>query len=107
MEILDIVDEQGIPTGETVERSVAHSTGVRHRTSHVWLFRRREGRVEVLLQKEAKIKIHTLAVMISPAPDISLQGWILFLRLYENWKKSWVKGFKGRIYILRAATFSV
>lgn len=56
MEILDIVDEQGIPTGETVERSVAHSTGVRHRTSHVWLFRRREGRVEVLLQKRSKDK---------------------------------------------------
>ena len=35
MEILDIVDENGNPTGETVERTVAHKTGVRHRTSHV------------------------------------------------------------------------
>ena len=41
MELLDVVDENGIPTGETVERSIAHAKGVRHRTSHVWLLRRR------------------------------------------------------------------
>ena len=29
MEILDVVDENGNPTGETVERTVAHKTGVR------------------------------------------------------------------------------
>lgn len=27
MEIFDIVDEKGIPTGETVERSIAHAEG--------------------------------------------------------------------------------
>ena len=36
-EIIDIVDENGIPTGETVAREVAHEQGIRHRTSHVWL----------------------------------------------------------------------
>ena len=35
MEILDVVDETGAPTGETVERTEAHREGVRHRTSHV------------------------------------------------------------------------
>ena len=25
MELLDVVDENGIPTGETVERSIAHA----------------------------------------------------------------------------------
>ena len=35
MEILDVVDETGTPTGETVERAEAHREGVRHRTSHV------------------------------------------------------------------------
>ena len=33
MEYIDIVDEQGIPTGETIERSIAHSKGIRH----IWI----------------------------------------------------------------------
>lgn len=55
-EILDIVDENGEPTGETVERKIAHRDGIRHRTSHVWLARTRNGRVEILLQKRAENK---------------------------------------------------
>lgn len=31
-EYLDIVDENGIPTGETVERETTHAKGFRHRT---------------------------------------------------------------------------
>ena len=56
MEFLDVVDENGIPTGETVERSIAHAKGIRHRTSHVWLLRRRSEGVEVLLQKRSDNK---------------------------------------------------
>ena len=56
MEFLDVVDENGIPTGETVERSIAHANGIRHRTSHVWLLRRRPEGVEVLLQKRSDDK---------------------------------------------------
>ena len=56
MELLDVVDENGIPTGETVERSIAHAKGIRHRTSHVWLLRRRSEGVEVLLQKRSDNK---------------------------------------------------
>ena len=56
MELFDIVDENGIPTGETIERTVAHKTGVRHRTSHVWIVRRKNNRVEILLQKRCKHK---------------------------------------------------
>ena len=56
MELIDIVDENGIPTGETIDRTVAHRTGVRHRTTHIWIVRRREGKVEILLQKRAKYK---------------------------------------------------
>lgn len=52
-EWLDIVDEKGIPTGETVERTVAHREGIRHRSSHVWLFRLKENRVQILLQKRS------------------------------------------------------
>lgn len=56
MEFLDVVDENGMPTGETVERSAAHANGIRHRTSHVWLLRRRSEGVEVLLQKRSDNK---------------------------------------------------
>lgn len=52
-EWLDIVDEQGIPTGKLVERTIAHREGIRHRSSHVWLFRIRKNRVQILLQKRS------------------------------------------------------
>lgn len=56
LELFDVVDEDGEPTGETVERTLAHSQGIRHRTSHVWLLRKRQGRVEILLQKRSRNK---------------------------------------------------
>lgn len=56
LEMFDIVDEKGDPTGETIERTLAHSQGIRHRTSHVWLLRKRQGRVEILLQKRSADK---------------------------------------------------
>lgn len=40
MELLDVVDEYGCPTGQKIERSIAHSEGIRHRTAHVWIVRR-------------------------------------------------------------------
>ena len=56
MEILDVVDETGAPTGETVERTEAHREGVRHRTAHVWIARNRNGRIQLLLQKRCMQK---------------------------------------------------
>lgn len=56
MEIFDIVDENGIPTGEKVERKDAHRNGVCHRTAHVWISREWNGRRQVLLQKRANNK---------------------------------------------------
>lgn len=52
-EILDIVDKNGCPTGEVVDREYAHLNGVWHRTSHVWLVREKDGAVQILLQKRA------------------------------------------------------
>ena len=52
-EILDVVDEYGNPTGETVEREYAHSHGIRHRTAHLWLFRMHNGQTQILLQKRS------------------------------------------------------
>ena len=42
-EMLDLVNEQGDPIGRAVPRSEAHRLGLRHRTSHVWLVRRKNG----------------------------------------------------------------
>ena len=53
MELLDIVDETGKPTGIIIEREEAHRRGIRHRTSHVWLLRIHNGKTQVLLQKRS------------------------------------------------------
>jgi len=56
MEILDIVDEKGNPTGETVDRKIAHEKGILHRTSHVWILRKKQKKVQILLQKRSDNK---------------------------------------------------
>ena len=56
METLDIVDEQGNPTGKTIDRTIAHGQGILHRTAHVWLFRKVNDNVQILLQKRSKMK---------------------------------------------------
>ncbi len=56
MEYLDIVDDCGIPTGETISREDAHRSGIRHRTSHVWLLRIHNRKLQVLLQKRSPDK---------------------------------------------------
>ena len=56
MEILDIVDKSGNPTGQTVEREKAHEKGIMHRTSHVWLLRKKHGKIQILLQKRCETK---------------------------------------------------
>lgn len=56
LELLDLVDENGVPTGEVKERELVHRDGDRHRISHVWLFRQRNGRWQVLLQKRSEQK---------------------------------------------------
>ena len=56
MEWLDVVDEEGRPTGQVVSREEAHREGIRHRTSHVWIVRKKGGRLQVLLQKRSENK---------------------------------------------------
>ena len=53
MEYFDIVDEYGVPTGETVSRETAHREGIRHRTAHVWIVRKTDSGCFVLLQKRS------------------------------------------------------
>ncbi len=53
MEYLDIVNEQGYPTGQRIERSIAHAEGILHRTAHIWVIRKVNDRNQVLLQKRS------------------------------------------------------
>ena len=50
------MDEKGCPTGEIVEREHAHTHGIRHRTAHLWLVRKKDGAIQLLLQKRAAHK---------------------------------------------------
>ena len=56
MEILDLVDNNGSPTGVTASREEAHRLGLQHRTSHVWLVRKQNGELQLLLQKRSRDK---------------------------------------------------
>lgn len=56
MEIFDITDDNGFPTGETVSRSDAHDNGIPHRTAHIWIVRKEVDKYQVLLQKRSAEK---------------------------------------------------
>jgi isopentenyldiphosphate isomerase len=56
MEFFDVCDGRGEPTGAVVSRDAAHREGIRHRTAHVWVVRRVDGRWQVLLQKRSENK---------------------------------------------------
>ncbi len=53
MEYLDIVDENGLPTGNIISRNAAHREGILHRTAHVWIIQKRESGYDILLQKRS------------------------------------------------------
>ena len=55
-EYLDIVDEEGNPTGKTIDRELAHKDGILHRTAHVWVVRKGTDGYEILLQKRSMEK---------------------------------------------------
>lgn len=55
-EYLDIVGEDGEPTGMCEERSRVHAQGDLHRTSHVWIVREKQGELQILVQKRSQNK---------------------------------------------------
>ena len=56
MEFFDVVDDLGNPTGVTVDRERALAEGIPHRTAHVWIVRRKNDKVQILLQKRCENK---------------------------------------------------
>lgn len=65
-----MVNEYGEPTGETIDRETAHLEGIRHRTSHLWLLRKKSGKTEILLQKRSQNKSFPGCYDISSAGHI-------------------------------------
>ncbi len=56
MEVIDICDEKGFPTGSTIDRDIAHRDGILHRTAHVWVVRENPNGYDILLQKRSMEK---------------------------------------------------
>lgn len=55
-EYFDIVDENNIPAGEKKLRSEAHTQGFWHRTVHIYLFRKKEERIDFLVHLRSSTK---------------------------------------------------
>ncbi len=53
IEYIDIVDDQGKPTGEVISKDEAHRLGKWHLTAHVWIY---NSKGEILFQKRALVK---------------------------------------------------
>lgn len=77
MEILDIVDGYGNPTGKTIEREKAHEEGIMHRTSHVWLVRKNREKSRCCFKKGQRTRNHSRAVTMFQVLATYLQEWIL------------------------------
>lgn len=57
LELLQVLDEDGHPTGILRDRVLCHQMGSPHATVHIWVARPgKEGRIEVLLQKRSRNK---------------------------------------------------
>ena len=52
-EMLDVVDENGVPTGAVKPRALIHRDGDRHRTVHIWIV---NGQGDILFQKRSAAK---------------------------------------------------
>jgi|SRR5690606_37915793 len=52
-EFVDILDEQGRPTGESCSKTLAHRKGLLHPTVHIWLY---NNKGEVLIQQRGRNK---------------------------------------------------
>ena len=70
LEILDICDEFGNPTGKVEDREIIHQEGLLHRTAHVWLLRKKNNQIEILLQKRSDAKDSSVSYTHLTLPTI-------------------------------------
>jgi len=67
-ETIDIVDKNGLPTGETALKSVIHTKGYLHNTAHIWFYTN-DGKI-LLAQRAASKSIYPLLWDVSVAGHI-------------------------------------
>lgn len=67
-ELIDIVDNKGIPTGKSALKSEIHAKGYYHNTAHVWFFTR--DRHILLAQRAASKAIYPLLWDVSVAGHV-------------------------------------
>ena len=81
LELLDLLDENGEPSGQVRERTLVHLNGDWHRTSHVWVVRRR-GMADMtcFYRSGAARRTPSGAATISPAPGISRRDRTIWSR---------------------------
>ena len=79
MEYIDVIDELGSVTGEIVTRDQAHQKGLFHRASHMWIFRKKNGKYQVLLQERS-----ATSEVFPSCFDISSAGHVLAGENYEQ-----------------------
>ena len=77
-ELFDVCDENGCPTGEVVERSVAHRDWIPHRTAHVWITRIFNGKQQALFTQNMNCR--------SMAPCSGTMSMSRFLYMTRLWK---------------------
>ena len=56
MELLTVLDENGIPTGQGIARTEAHRNGILHGAVHIFIYREHQGVPEALLQRRSPNK---------------------------------------------------
>tara|TARA_R110000868_G_scaffold122557_2_gene324926 strand:- start:329 stop:877 length:549 start_codon:yes stop_codon:yes gene_type:complete len=67
-ELIDVLSDKGIKTGETVLKSVAHKSGIFHQTVHIWFYTKNH---QILVQQRGKDK-ETFPLLF----DVSVAGHI-------------------------------
>lgn len=67
-ELIDIVDRNGNPTGESALKSEIHTNGHYHNTAHIWFY---NGKADILLAQRAKTK--TICPLLW---DVSVAGHV-------------------------------
>tara|TARA_R110000868_G_scaffold1250_1_gene9668 strand:- start:502 stop:1059 length:558 start_codon:yes stop_codon:yes gene_type:complete len=67
-ELIDVLDDHGNKTGETVLKSIAHKQGIFHQTVHIWFYTKNH---QILLQQRGKEK-DTFPLLF----DVSVAGHI-------------------------------
>lgn len=103
LELFDVLDENGHPTGIIQERGVCHREGDYHATVHMWILRhsaeKAAGRFSC--RSEAAVRTPIPAVMTSPLPAISAPEICPFLLPSASSERSW-----GSRYPLRSCSLS-